>query len=153
MKDGFEWTRPGMAVRSGAELQALRKAAADRFMAIAERYTPEGYTIEYRKSLSGRHFGKRKLIQAPRPVTRKALYMFLHECAHAHLGHSCNGKIPRHVKEMQAEQWAHEKMREAGVSVPRSMTTRAKAYVGRKIRLAEARGAKRIDPEARRYAQ
>lgn len=147
----FELTRPGIALRSGADLQALRKASAEKFMAIAERHKPEGYTFEYRKSLSGMHYGKSKLIKAPRPVTRKALYIFLHECAHAHLGHAHNGNFPRHVEEMQAEKWAHEKMREAGVSVHRSMTTRAKAYVARKIRQAGKRA--RIDPEARRYAR
>lgn len=136
---------------SGSELQAARKTAAERFTAIAMRYVPEGYTIEYRKSLSGRHFGQRKLIQAPRPVTRKSLYIFLHECAHATLHMDC--KKPVHVKEMEAEKWAHEKMRENGVSVPRSMTERAKQYVARKIRRAQRRGAKRIDPAAAAYAR
>ena len=115
------------------------------------QYVSEGYTIEYRKSLSGRHWGKRKLIQALRPVTRKALYIFLHECAHAHLHRGHRKKV--HLMEMEAEKWAHEKMREHGIAVPRKMTTRAKAYVGRKIAAAIARGAKRIDPEARRFAQ
>lgn len=143
---------PIFAPMTGDELQRARLAAAERFLAIAERYKPKGYTIEYRKSLSGMHYGQSKRILAPRPTTRKALYIFLHECAHAHLGHAHNGKAPRHVEEMEAEKWAHEKMREAGVPVPRSMTKRAKAYVGRKIRQAEARGAKHIDAEARRYA-
>jgi len=137
---------------TGDELQRARKAAADRFLAVAERYKPEGYTFVYRKSLSGMHYGVSKIIHAPKPTTRKALYIFLHECAHAHLGHAHNGKAPRHVEEMEAEQWAHEKMRENDIPVPRSMTKRAKAYVGRKIRQAEARGAKHIDPAARRYA-
>jgi len=57
-----------------------------------------------------------------------------------------------HVKEMQAEQWAHEKMRENGVPVPRSQTKRAKAYVTRKIHGAISRGAKNIDPAARKFA-
>ena len=52
------------------ELQAARKAAAARFQAIATKYTPEGYTIIHRKSLSGRHWGEDKRIEAPRPVTR-----------------------------------------------------------------------------------
>jgi hypothetical protein len=147
----FEWSRPGMALMSGAELQAARKAAAERFTAIAMRYVPEGYTVEYRKSLSGRHWGTRKLIQAPRPVTRKSLYIFLHECAHAHLHVERRPKA--HVREMEAEKWAHDKMRENGVPVPRSMTKRAKAYVGRKIGQAERRGAKRIDPKARQFAR
>lgn len=139
-----------MKPMSGADLQAARKAAAERFTAIAMQYVPEGYTVEYRKSLSGRHFGKRMLIQAPRPVTRKSLYIFLHECAHAHLHRNC--KPPVHVMEMQAEKWAHDKMREHGVAVPRSMTLRAKRYVARKIRRARRAGAKSIDREAARFA-
>lgn len=135
------------------ELQAARKAAAARFEAVGNLYVPQGYTVEYRKSLSGRHWGSRKLIQAPRPVTRKALYIFLHECAHAILKHSHNGKVPRHVEEMEAEQWAHAKMREHGIAVPRSMTRRAKQYVARKIEQAKRRGAKRIDPKARAFAK
>jgi hypothetical protein len=137
---------------SAAELKAARSAAAVRFEAIGKLYVPEGYTVEYRKSLSGRHWGSRKLIQAPRPITRKALYIFLHECAHAVLGHSHNGKVPRYAEEMQAEQWAHAKMREHGVAVPRIMTRRAKQYVARKIGQAMQRGAKRIDPKARAFA-
>jgi hypothetical protein len=134
------------------DLQAARRAAAERYMSIALTYLPDGYTVEYRKSLSGVHNGKRKLIKAPRPVTRKALYIFLHECAHAHL-HVDNGRVPRHVEEMEAEQWAHAKMREHDVAVPRVMTRRAKSYVAYKIKQALARGAKRIDPKARRYAK
>lgn len=136
---------------TAAELQVARKAAAARFTAIALKYVPDGYTIEYRKSLSGRHFGMQKLIQAPRPVTRKSLYIFLHECAHAHL-HAHNGRKPRHVEEMEAEKWAHEKMRENGIPVPRSMTRRAKEYVARKIDQARRRGAKHINAQAKRFA-
>ena len=70
----------------------------------------------------------------------------------AHLGHAHNGKTPRQVEEMEAEQWAHRKMRESGVAVSRVITTRAKKYVARKIKQAEQRGAKKIDAAARRYA-
>jgi hypothetical protein len=77
-----------MTPLSGVELQAARKAAAERFEAIVRLYVLAGYTIEYRKSLSGCCCYTRKVIQAPRPVTRKALYIFLHECAHATLGHN-----------------------------------------------------------------
>jgi hypothetical protein len=135
---------------TGAELQAARKAAAERFMAIGLQYVPDGWSVVYRKSLSGRASYGPKRIDAPRPVTRKALYIFLHECAHAHL-HSIKGK-PRHVEEMEAEQWAHAKMREHGIAVPRIMTVRAKNYVARKIRQAVRRGAKKIDPAAIRFA-
>lgn len=132
------------------KLRLARVEAAERFTAIAMKYVPPGYTVEYRKSLSGR-CGPTRII-APRPITRKALYIFLHECAHAHLHWPQRNKT-RHVEEMEAEKWAHEKMRENGVAVPRVMTKRAKQYVRRKIRQALARGAKRIDPEARRFAR
>lgn len=135
------------------ELQAARKAAAERFFAIGMSYVPPGWLVRYRKSLSGRCFYS-GIIEAPKPVTRKALYIFLHECAHAHL-HCPKGKSkqPRHVEEMQAEQWAHEKMREHGIAVPRAMTRRAKAYVAHKIEQAERRGAKTISAEARRFSK
>jgi hypothetical protein len=77
------------------ELQAAKRAAAERFTAIAMSCVPDGYTMEYCKSLySAKHWGHRKLIKTPRPVTRKSLYIFLHECAHAQLGHSHNGRVP-----------------------------------------------------------
>ena len=142
-----------MTPMTGAQLHAVRKAAADRYTAITLSYVPEGYRVEYRRSLSGMHYGKAKLIKAPRPVTRKALYIFLHECAHAHLNHMHKGVTPRHVEEMEAEQWAHATMRQHDVAVPKAMTKRAKQYVARKIRQAERSGAKAIDPAARRYAK
>jgi hypothetical protein len=77
-----------------------------------------------------------------------------HECAHAHLHRNgSRGRVPRHVEELEAEQWAHARMREAGIRVPRAMTKRAKRYVARKIKQAIARGAKHIDPQARRFAR
>jgi hypothetical protein len=134
-----------------SRVQALRKQAAERFTAIATRYVPEGWTIEYHKSLSGRCFLAEKKIQAPRPVTRKALYIFLHECAHAHLHQDAIRE--RHVEELEAERWAHERMREHGIAVPRSQSQGAKQNVARQIRRDLADGARRIDPQARRYAR
>jgi hypothetical protein len=77
--------------------------------------------------------------------------VFLHECGHAHL--HLNGRKKRHVEEMEAERFAYEKMREHGIAVPRKETKRAKHYVARKIKQALTSGAKRIDPEARRFAR
>lgn len=133
------------------ELQAARRAAAGRFEAIAAAAVPDGFTVKYRKRLSGMCYTAQKRIEAPRPVTRKSLYIFLHECAHAHL--HVGSKKPRHVQEMEAEKWAHERMRANGVPVPRSMTKGAKEYVARKIDQAQRRGAKNIDPAARAYAK
>jgi hypothetical protein len=139
-------------IDGGCGMKRPRADAANRYMAIAERCLPRGYTVEYRKSLSGRHFGSRKLIQAPRPVTPEALYIFLHECAHAylHTGSGANGV--RHIQELEAELWAHAKMEEHSVPIPPEMTTRAKRYVARKIVQAERRGARHIDFRAIEFA-
>ena len=75
----------------------------------------------------------------------------LHECAHFAL--HINSKKPVHVKEMEAEQWAHERMRAYGIPVPQVMTDRAKEYVKHKITKAERRGAKRIDAAARKFSE
>ena len=132
------------------DLQAARKAAAERFFAIGMGYLPEGWTYSFRKALSGRCAWRRKHIVGPRPVTRKSLYIWLHECGHAQL-HGPRRK-PRHVEEYEAEQWAHARMREHGIAVPKEMTIRAKKYVGRKIEQAEKHGARSIDARARAFA-
>jgi hypothetical protein len=132
-------------------LQEARTAAAERFLAIGMRHVPEGWTYKFRQC-RGYCWQEQRLIDAPKPVTRRALAIWLHECAHAHL-HNSRGRIPRHVEEMQAEQWAYARMREAGVPVPRKTTARGKAYVARKIRQAKAVGAKRIDPKAVAFAK
>jgi hypothetical protein len=146
------------------ELQAARRAAAARLEAIAAKHTPAAAVVAFRKSLTGlaaiRRDGREApwlpRIWAPRPVTRRALAVYLHECAHHWLGHTggpFGQKNPRHVEEYQAELWAFATMRAEGVPVPRRSTDRAKGYVARKIHQAKVRGAKRIDPAAARYAK
>lgn len=122
----------------------------DRCLACAAAHTLPQWKITYRRSLSGKAWPAVGEMIAPLPVTRKALYIYLHECAHIHLGHT--GAKPSHVQEMEAEKQAHKWMREAGIPVPRAMTRRAKAYVGRKIQEAFKRGAKKVDSRAAQYA-
>jgi hypothetical protein len=148
-----------MTPLTGDKLHAARKAAAQRFTAIAMMYVPEGWKVETRKCRGYCKYDS-KTIVAPKPVTRKSLHLFLHECAHAHLhapiyfeSKSKYKSKPKHVVEMEAEKWADQKMREHGVPVPRATTKLGKEYVARKIKQAEARGARRIDPEARRFAK
>lgn len=135
---------PALARQAKADL-------ANRLTAIALKYVPDGWTVEYRKSLSGRAWGDKKLIQTPRPVTRRALHIFLHECGHAHL-HFNGKKQKRYIEEYQAEQFAFEIMRKEGIAIPRQSLERAKRYVARKIKQAEVRGAKSIDPDVRKWA-
>ncbi len=143
--------------RTGSELQEARHAARERFLSVANALKMEaGVTAhKVRKALSGMAWPDGH-IDAPEGATRKQLYILAHECAHVALGHvSVKGKArkPRHVEEMEAERWAHEALRHHGIAVPRAMTVRAKQYVARKIRQAEARGAKHIDAAARKYSE
>ena len=143
--------------RTGAELQAARRAAAERFTAIAWKHTPGDIIVEMnRTNLSGRAYVNAKTIHVPKPVTRRALHIFLHEVAHVLLGHGtadwCPPPKPRYVEEFEAERWALDVMRKEGVAIPRKVTASARAYVARKIRQAEKRGAKHIDPRARAFA-
>lgn len=119
---------------------------------IAVRYLPRGYAVEYRKSLSGRHFGDRRLIQAPRPRTPKSLYIFLHECAHAYLRTGSGKRGKRHVQEMEANLWAEAKLTKHGIPIPPEYIERHKRYVAYKIVQAERRGGKHIDRRAIEYA-
>ena len=133
--------------------------------------------IRIRRNLSGRAYNS-EVIAVPRPITRRALHVFLHECAHVALGHVGANKAaqfrptlphvgpgltvaapgprakrkPRHVEEYEAERWAFDRMRESGISVPRKSLRRAKSYVAYKIHQARRRGAKTIDQEAQRWA-
>ncbi|PJA14143.1 MAG: hypothetical protein CO113_12225 [Elusimicrobia bacterium CG_4_9_14_3_um_filter_62_55] len=110
--------------------------------------------IRIRKTLSGRAYSPEE-IAVPRPVTRRALHVFLHECAHVALGHVGGNNAaqfgptlphvrpgaaqaapgprprrkPRHVEEYEAERWAFDRMREAGIAVPRKSLRRAKSYL------------------------
>ena len=137
---------------SPTDLQAARKAAAERFYAIGMSYLPAGWTYAFRKSLSGNSDPRKKHINGPKPITRKALYVWLHECGHANL-HADGKRRPRHVEELEAEQFAHATMRKHGIPVPRISTKTAKYYVAHQIRKAEKRGAKNIDAKARAFTK
>lgn len=134
---------------------AARAELAQRLEEIGARYVPAGFAVEYRKSLTGRCYHSPPRISAPKPRTRKALYIFLHECGHANLHHPGNGrrKVQRYVQEFEAEQFAHAVMKAEGVAVPRDMTVRAKRYVRRKIHQAFARGGFRFRDDVAIWAE
>jgi len=64
-------------------LQEGHNRMAERCTEVAEKYLPEGWTVVYRRNLTGRCFYRRSELAATRPVTRRALHIFFHECAHA----------------------------------------------------------------------
>lgn len=147
------------AQQDGEALQKARREAAERFYALGMSYLPGWFSHSFRKSLSGHCDYVNMEVVGPRPVTRRSLYIWLHECAHARLHYplwaankAAYKRKPKHVLEYEAERWAHEQMRAHGIAVPKAMTDRAKRYVARKITQAERRGAKSIDKEARAFA-
>lgn len=145
-----------MVPLNASELKAARDAATARFIEIAAKIKAEASVQQHivRRSLSGRAWLNEGRIEAPEGRTRKQLYILAHECAHIAMhGYGKGKNTPKHVRELEAEKWAHEALRRHGVPVPRAMTKRAKEYVGRKINQATRRGAKKIDPAARAFAK
>ena len=141
--------RPSDPMTTPKHLKSAREAATTRFLAIAAALKAEAGVKEHkiRKSLTGGAWVKTGVIEAPEGRTRKQLYVLAHECAHVALKHTHSQ--PSHVKELEAERWAHAALRRHGVAVPRAMTKRAKRYVASKVRSAIRRGAKTIDSSAR----
>ena len=101
----------------------------------------------------------------PRPVTRQALYINLHESAHFHLKHfdpedaqnddlrdayTGNHLLAKGHEEYEAEQWTIATMRREGVPVPRSMLRAAKAYVRH---LQSQPSAKPVPAHVKRFAK
>lgn len=107
-----------------------------KLVAIAKRYRPNGVSIKFRRDeyLTPAHAQQfadgSKVMYVPRPTTTAALYVYLHECAHHHLGHcKPDYREPLWLQEYEAEQWAIATMRREGVPVPRAMIWEAKKYV------------------------
>ena len=126
---------------------------AAKCLQCAKLNTPKEVTnFKWRTSLTGRASYSKGMIASPKPKTRKALYIYLHECAHFVL-HKKKSSKKKYIQEYEAEKWAHEKMREYGIKVPRDMTKQAKKYVSYKIGQACRRGLKKIDPEVKKWVK
>ncbi len=105
-----------------------RKKISERCLEVARKHQPKDYTIHYRSSLTGRCCRDGKWLSAPRPVTRRALHVFLHECHHAMNAYS---KFPSYYAEYQCEMFATRTMESAGLEVHEKSLADARAYVKR----------------------
>ena len=90
------------------------------------------------------------LLEAPRPVTRRGLYVFLHEAAHFKL-HIEARRRAQHSREFEAEQFAIARMRAAGIKIPPEEIFLARENVRSAILRDQASGI-RIEGAARRFA-
>ena len=130
----------------------------EKCMKVALENTPDNVRcVRIRRDLSGlaeTSGPDAGLLCAPRPITRRALYVYLHECAHfvLHAGHN-DGKHPCYVEEYEAEQWAHKVMRAAGIPVPRAETRQAKENISDILRRVKRKKGRRIDPRIRAFGK
>lgn len=111
-----------------------RKINPAKLVSVAKRYKPIGVRVRFKK---GKKLGPAhaiiledgvKEMLAPKPVTREALFYFLHECSHFILRH-WHVKIPLWQQEYEAEQWAIATMRREGIPVSSQSLMEAKSYV------------------------
>jgi hypothetical protein len=80
------------------------------------------------------------------------LYTLAHECGHIFLHNSGPGyALPSHIKEFEAESYAHQAFREHGMTVPRGLSDWGRKYVASWIDKDRAANVP-IDPRAIAYA-
>ncbi|MEQ1649181.1 MAG: hypothetical protein ABL898_11390 [Hyphomicrobiaceae bacterium] len=126
----------GKAKATGAELKAAREAARERYAAIADAIKREaGIKKHYRhKVIGGLAWTGTGKILAPEGITRRQLYVLAHECGHIVL-HSTPASLakPGHVKEHEAETYAHRAFKRYDLEVPEKSARWARLYVGQWI--------------------
>lgn len=128
---------------AGAQLQAARKAARERYIAIAAAMKAEaGITRHHHfNKIGGLAWSGTGRILAPKGVTRRQLYVLAHECGHNVLHGSAIGMAkPAHVKEHEAETYAHRAFARYGLDVPKKSAQWSRAYVGLWIMKDQAAG-------------
>jgi hypothetical protein len=126
-----------------ADLQEARRAAKERYQLIAEALKREASVRRHytHKSISGLAWiGSRKIL-APHGITRRQLYVLAHECGHIVL-HSAAAtwNKPGHMKEHEAETYAHRAFKRYNLEVPEKSAQWARAYVGQWIMKDRAAG-------------
>jgi hypothetical protein len=107
---------------------------------------------ENKEDLSGLAYIGTGRILSPEGRKIVQLYTLAHECGHIFLHNSGEGYwLPGHVKELEAESYAHQAFREHGMTLPRRLSDGGRRYVGSWIAKDRASGIA-IDPRAVDYA-
>jgi hypothetical protein len=146
----------GAATRiSGDEIRAKIAANRAKRLAIAEAMKHEAgvtaHTIQ-KEEFGGLAYIGTGRIQSPEGRKITQLYIVAHECGHIFLHNTGAGYwFAGHIKELEAESYAHQAFREHGMVVPRRMTQWGRQYVGSWIARDRAAGIA-IDPRAEAYA-
>ncbi len=136
------------------DLHAAKAAARERYTHIAEQLKAEaGIRRHYEfKKIAGLAWTNEGKILAPAGVTRRQLYVLAHECAHIVLhSHPAGHNKPSHVKEHEAETYAHRAFARYDLEVAEKSARWARAYVGQWIMKDRAEGIP-ICPMAEQFA-
>jgi hypothetical protein len=85
----------------------------------------------HKEDFGGRAYIGTGKIYSPEGRKIVQLYTLAHECGHIFLHNSGPGyAFPGHVKEFEAESYAHQAFREHGMTVPRTLSKWGRQYVG-----------------------
>lgn len=115
------------------DCRPTRLTARDRYLVIAEALKAEAGIKRHHthKVIGGLAWSGTGRILAPVGVTRRQLYVLAHECGHNILHGTPSGLAkPAHVKEHEAETYAHRAFARYGLEVPEQSARWARAYVG-----------------------
>lgn len=97
---------------------------------IVRRYRPRGFRVAQSrhrsKVMSGLCDLENRILRVPLLRDVESLAVFLHECAHIHLGHF-KRDIPHYEEEWEAERYSFLILRAEGIFVP-SVVRRAMEY-------------------------
>ncbi|HEX5957330.1 MAG TPA: hypothetical protein VFY92_01565 [Hyphomicrobiaceae bacterium] len=141
----------------GDEIRARIAANRAKRLAIAEAMKREAGVTEHwvhqdKEDLSGLAYIGTGRILSPEGRRIVELYTLAHECGHIFLHNAGEGYwLPGHVKELEAESYAHQAFRVHGMRVPRRIADWGREYVGAWIASDRAAGIP-IDPRALAYA-
>ena len=104
------------------------------------------------ENLSGLAYIGTGRILSPQGRKIVQLYTLAHECGHIFLHNSGPGYwYPGHLKELEAESYAHQAFREHGMALPRRLSDWGRTYVGSWIKKDRAANIP-IDPRAIAFA-
>src|SRR6516164_7033484 len=151
----LEPTRLSRGSNEGAEIRAKIAANRAKRLSIAKAMKNEAgvtaHTVN-KENLAGLAYIGTGGIFSPEGRKIVQLYTLAHECGHIFLHNSGPGyTLPGHIKEFEAESYAHQAFREHGMTLPRKLSKWGRTYVGSWIEKDRAANIP-IDPRAMAYA-
>jgi hypothetical protein len=139
----------------GAEIRSRIAANRAKRLSIADAMKREAGVTEHtvhKEDFGGLAYIGTGKIYSPEGRKIVQLYTLAHECGHIFLHNSGPGyAFPGHVKEFEAESYAHQAFREHGMTMPRKLSEWGRQYVASWIDKDRAANVS-IDPRAMAYA-